>query len=78
MLTELGHYSVFQRPKYTTWQEHLFFWGTLVTMAAICRGMVAQLAVCGAQPAVPADGPRSARPAAEPRRSAYWLPCEGW
>jgi hypothetical protein len=29
MLTELGHYSVFQRPKYTTWQEHLFFWGTV-------------------------------------------------
>lgn len=36
MLTELGHYSVFQRPKYTTWQEHLFFWGTLIAMAVIC------------------------------------------
>ncbi len=29
MLTELGHYSIFQRPKYTTWQENIFFWGTL-------------------------------------------------
>ena len=35
MLTELGHYRVFQRPKYTTWQEHLFFWVTLVTVASL-------------------------------------------
>jgi hypothetical protein len=32
MLTELGHHNVFQRPKYTTWQEHLFFWLTLGIM----------------------------------------------
>ena len=35
MLTELGHYSVFQRPKYTTWQEHFFFWSTLLALSAV-------------------------------------------
>jgi hypothetical protein len=35
MLTELGHYSVFQRAKYTTWQEHLFFWATLGIVASL-------------------------------------------
>jgi hypothetical protein len=34
MLTEFGHYSVFQLPKYTTRQEHLFFWSTLLGIAA--------------------------------------------
>ncbi|MGI8782783.1 MAG: hypothetical protein ACR2L2_03920 [Acidobacteriota bacterium] len=32
MLTEFGHYRVFQRPKYTTWQERLFFWATLAAL----------------------------------------------
>lgn len=32
MLTEFGHYSIFQRPQYTTWQEHLFFWPTLLAL----------------------------------------------
>jgi hypothetical protein len=35
MLTEFGHYQVFQAPKYTTWQEHLFFWFTMATWAAL-------------------------------------------
>lgn len=32
MLTELGHYGIFRRPKYTTWQEQLFFWPTLAVL----------------------------------------------
>lgn len=32
MLTELGHHNVFQRPKFTTLQEHVFFWLTLLVM----------------------------------------------
>lgn len=32
MLTELGHHNIFQRPKFTTWQEHFFFWITLAIM----------------------------------------------
>ena len=32
LLTELGHHNVFQRPKFTTWQEHVFFWLTLIVM----------------------------------------------
>jgi hypothetical protein len=35
MLTEFGHYRIFQTPKYTTWQEHLFFWITLATWSAL-------------------------------------------
>ena len=35
MLTEFGHCSVFQRPKYTTWQEHLFFWLTIAACSAL-------------------------------------------
>lgn len=35
MLTEFGHYQVFQRPKYTTWQERMFFWITVATWAAL-------------------------------------------
>ena len=32
MLTELGHYNIYQRPKYTTWQEYTFFWLSLAIM----------------------------------------------
>lgn len=32
MLTELGYHNIFQRPKYSTWQEHFFFWLTLAIM----------------------------------------------
>jgi hypothetical protein len=35
MLTEFGHYSVFQWPKYTTTSEHVFFWLTIVSMVTI-------------------------------------------
>lgn len=35
MLTELGHYSVFQRPKYTTRSEQVFFWLTIAAMASL-------------------------------------------
>jgi hypothetical protein len=34
MLTELGHYSIFQRPKYSTPTERALFWLTVVGMAA--------------------------------------------
>ena len=36
MLTEMGHYNIFQRPKYSTWQEQFFFYTTLAIMAALC------------------------------------------
>jgi archaellum biogenesis protein FlaJ (TadC family) len=32
MLTEFGHYGVFQWPKYTTWQEQLAFWSTTAVL----------------------------------------------
>ena len=35
MLTELGHYSVFQRPKYATLSEKLFFWLTIVIIGGL-------------------------------------------
>ena len=35
MLSELGHYRVFQWPKYTTWQEHMFFWSTLAVIVTL-------------------------------------------
>lgn len=35
MLTEYAHYSVFQRPKYTTPLEWVFFLGTLVVLVVL-------------------------------------------
>jgi hypothetical protein len=35
MLTELGHYSIFQRPKYATGAERFFFWLTLLAITGI-------------------------------------------
>jgi hypothetical protein len=35
MLTEFGHYSVFQRPKYETSSECVFFWVTVAAMAGV-------------------------------------------
>jgi len=36
MLTELGHYRVFQRPKYATSWERFFFWLTIVFILTLC------------------------------------------
>ncbi|MBK7771477.1 MAG: hypothetical protein IPI48_13425 [bacterium] len=38
MLIELGHYSVFQRPKYVTRLEWLFVILTLITLSALVLG----------------------------------------
>jgi hypothetical protein len=35
MLTEFGHYGIFQRPKYVTRSERMTFWATVVAIAAI-------------------------------------------
>jgi len=35
MLTELGHYSIFQRPRYTTKIEWVWFGATLAVMAGL-------------------------------------------
>jgi len=35
MLTELGHYSIFQRPKYRTWIEWVWFGLTVAGIAGL-------------------------------------------
>jgi len=35
MLTELAHYSVFQRQRYATWAEHVLFWLTVAILVAV-------------------------------------------